>query len=94
MALVLISIIGYGSVTQLVTMNTLIQMNVPDSLRGRVFAVYLWALQGVAPIGSLIIGGSAQGWGVQISMLVSALFMLASIGGLHLANPQVRRATA
>lgn len=93
-ALVLIAIIGYGSVTQLVTMNTLIQMNVPDSLRGRVFAVYLWALQGVAPIGSLLVGASAQSWGVQVSMLASAVFMLVSIGGLHLANPQVRRATA
>lgn len=90
----LIAVIGYGSVTQLVMMNTLIQMNVPDALRGRVFAVYLWALQGVAPFGSLLIGASAQGWGVQTSMLISALVMLASVGGLHLANPQVRRASA
>ncbi|MBI5934227.1 MAG: MFS transporter [Chloroflexi bacterium] len=94
MALVLIAIIGYGSVTQLVMMNTIIQMGVPDALRGRVFAVYLWALQGVAPIGSLLIGGSAQGWGVQFSMLISALVMLALVGGLHLAYPQVRRASA
>jgi hypothetical protein len=63
-------------------------------LRGRVFAVYLWALQGVAPIGSLLIGASAQGWGVQFSMLISALIMLALVGGLHLANPEVRRASA
>lgn len=93
-ALGLIAIIGYGSVTQLVTMNTIIQVNVPDALRGRVFAVYLWALQGVAPIGSLLIGGIAQGWGVQFSMLISALIMLALVGGLHLANPAVRRASA
>ena len=94
MALILIAIIGYGSVTQLVMMNTIIQMGVPDALRGRVFAVYLWALQGVAPIGSLLIGGSAQNWGVQFSMLISALVMLALVGGLHLAYPQVRRASA
>jgi MFS family permease len=93
-ALILIAIIGYGSVTQLVMMNTIIQMGVPDALRGRVFAVYLWALQGVAPIGSLLIGGSAQNWGVQFSMLISALIMLALVGGLHLAYPQVRRASA
>jgi len=94
LALVLMIFIGYGSVTQLVTMNTIIQMRVPDELRGRVFAVYLWALQGVAPFGSLLIGGGAQGWGVQFSMLVSALIMLAIIGGLHIGNPEVRRATA
>jgi len=94
LALILMVLIGYGSVTQLVTMNTIIQMGVPDKLRGRVFAVYLWALQGVAPFGSLLIGGSAQGWGVPSAMLLGALVMLVSIGWLHLANPEVRRATA
>lgn len=94
LALLLMTLVGYGSVTQLVAMNTLIQMRVPDELRGRVFAVYLWALQGIAPFGSLLIGGSAQGWGVQASMLMGALVMLASIGGLHFANPEVRRAAA
>jgi MFS family permease len=94
LALVLMVLIGYGSVTQLVTMNTIIQMGVPDGLRGRVFAVYLWALQGVAPFGSLVVGGTAQGWGVSFSMLLGALVMLVTIGGLHLANPEVRRATA
>ena len=39
---------------QLVTMNMLIQLMVPNELRGRVFSIYLWALQGVAPFGSLL----------------------------------------
>lgn len=94
LALFLMVFIGYGSVTQLVTMNTLIQMRVPDELRGRVFAMYLWAIQGVAPFGSLLIGASAQGWGVPFSLMLGGLVMLASIGGLHLANPGVRRATS
>ncbi len=94
LALILMALIGYGSVMQLVTMNTIIQMGVPDELRGRVFAVYLWALQGVAPFGSLLIGVSAQEWGVSSSMLLGALVMLVSIVWLHLANPQVRHATA
>src|SRR5262249_15143182 len=55
-SLVLLVLIGWGTVTQLVAMNTLIQIKVPNGLRGRVFSVYLWALQGVAPFGSLLIG--------------------------------------
>jgi MFS family permease len=94
LALVLIVIIGYGSVSQLVTMNTIVQLHVPDELRGRVFSVYLWALQGVAPFGSLLIGFSAQNWSVPLSLLMGGLIMLASIGGLHFANPGVRQATA
>ncbi len=55
-ALTLLAFIGWGTVTQLVMMNTLVQTEVPDNLRGRVFSVYFWALQGVAPFGSIVIG--------------------------------------
>jgi hypothetical protein len=48
-SLLLLVFMGWGTVTQLVSMNTLIQVSVPNGLRGRVFSVYLWALQGVAP---------------------------------------------
>lgn len=91
LAFMLLMFIGYGSVTQLVTMNTIIQLQVPDGLRGRVFAVYLWALQGVAPFGSLVIGGIAQTWGVPLAALTSGVVVLVTVGGLHVLNAGVRR---
>jgi len=93
-SLLLLVLIGWGTVTQLVTMNTLIQVNVPNGLRGRVFSVYLWALQGVAPFGSLLIGWIAQNWGVPMAALTGGLVSLISIGGLHWISPGVRRAQA
>ena len=93
-SLILLLFIGWGTVTQLVSMNTLIQVSVPNELRGRVFSVYLWALQGVAPFGSLLIGWLAQNWGVPLAALTGGLVSLISIGALHLANPGVRRAKA
>jgi MFS family permease len=93
-SLVLLVLIGWGTVTQLVAMNTLIQVMVPDSLRGRVFSVYLWAQQGVAPFGSLLIGWFAQNWGVPLAALIGGFVSLVTIGGLHLLNPLVRRAQA
>jgi len=59
-----------------------------------VFSVYLWALQGVAPFGSLLIGWLAQNWGVPFAALIGGLVSFVSIGGLHLLNPRVRRAQA
>lgn len=94
LSLILLSFIGWGTVTQLVSMNTLIQVSVPNGLRGRVFSVYLWALQGVAPFGSLLIGWIAQNWGVPLAALTGGLVSLVTIGGLHLASPGVRRAQA
>jgi predicted MFS family arabinose efflux permease len=93
-SLVLLVLIGWGTVTQLVSMNTLIQISVPDGLRGRVFSVYLWALQGVAPFGSLLIGWMAQNWGVPFAAFTGGLISLVSIGGLHLISPSVRHAQA
>ena len=55
-AYILLTLIGWGTVTQLAIMNVLIQVQVPNGLRGRVFSTYLWAIQGVAPFGSLLIG--------------------------------------
>lgn len=91
---ILLLVMGWGTVTQLVTMNILIQLNVPNELRGRVFSIYLWALQGVAPFGSLLIGWVAQTWGVSISALIAGIISLITIGGLHLLNPSVRRTQA
>lgn len=92
LSLFLLVLIGWGTVTQLVTMNTLIQVQVPNGLRGRVFSAYLWAVQGVAPFGSLLIGWMAQVWGVPLAALAGGLVSLVAIGGLHLASPGVRRA--
>ena len=93
-SLLLLVFMGWGTVTQLVSMNTLIQVSVPNGLRGRVFSVYLWALQGVAPFGSLLIGWLAQNWVVPLAALTGGLVSLVSIGALHLISPGVRRAQA
>lgn len=93
LALPIILVLGWGTVTQLATMNTLIQLEVPDHLRGRVFSTYLWALQGIAPFGSLFIGWMAQTWDVPTTALVCGLLCLLVIGGTHLRNPSVRLMT-
>jgi drug/metabolite transporter superfamily protein YnfA len=79
MALFLLVFIGWGTVTQLVTMNTLIQTQVPDSLRGRVFSIYFWALQGVAPFGSVVIGWMAQTWSVPAATVVGGTICLIGV---------------
>lgn len=93
-SLILLVFVGWGTVTQLVSMNTLIQVAVPNGLRGRVFSVYLWSLQGVAPFGSLLIGWIAQTWGVPFAALTGGIVSLVSVGILHLISPSVRRAQA
>lgn len=90
-ALILIAFMGWGSVTQLATMNTLLQLQIPNKLRGRVFSIYVWALNGVAPLGSLLIGWMTQQWGLSTTATVCGLTCLITIGSIQVFRPSVRR---
>jgi MFS family permease len=94
MAVVLIAINGWATVAQLMMMNTLIQIDVPDVLRGRVYSVYLWAQQGVAPFGSLFIGWLAQAAGVPSAALVGGLICLVVVLAAHARWPLLRQKMA
>jgi predicted MFS family arabinose efflux permease len=83
----LVVMMGWGSVIQLATMNTLVQLQVPNGLRGRVFSIYLWALQGVAPLGSLLIGWMTQKWSLSITAMTCGLICLVIVGGIQLSRP-------
>jgi MFS family permease len=94
LAYILLILIGWGMVTQLSLMNVLIQLQVPNGLRGRVFSTYLWAIQGVAPFGSLLIGWWAQTWGVPRTLLACGIIILAILSGMHFSTPDIRKSQA
>ncbi|HEX2979643.1 MAG TPA: MFS transporter [Anaerolineaceae bacterium] len=93
-ALPIIVVIGWGTVTQLALTNTLIQLSVPDDLRGRVISTYLWAMQGVAPFGSLFLGWLAQTIGAPTAVLIGGGVTVLVVSLAHLLNPTVRRMVA
>jgi len=93
-AYTLLTLMGWGGVTQLATMNTLIQTQIPNELRGRVFSMYLWALQGIAPLGSLLIGWLTQTWSLPVTALVCGVTILFGIGGIQILYPGVRKSAA
>ncbi len=93
-ALPLMVIIGWGSVTQLAMTNTLVQLLVPNELRGRVISTYLWALQGVAPFGSLFVGALAQQFGAPVAVLFGGGVCLLAVVAIHLKTPTIRQIVA
>lgn len=72
----LMSLFGFGIILQFVTVNTLIQDQVPDEFRGRVMSLYTLAWFGFAPFGALALGFIAGLIGTANAM---ALFTL--VGG-------------
>jgi predicted MFS family arabinose efflux permease len=73
---VFIALAGAGLITFLSTSNTLIQLTVPDELRGRVMGVWGLVFGGALPVGSFLMGAVAQRFGVVVAMASGALICL------------------
>lgn len=70
-SMALMAVMGYSLITQLVISNTLIQIIVPDELRGRVMSTYTWALGGFYPLGSLLMGFLGDQIGAPTAAMIS-----------------------
>jgi MFS family permease len=90
----LLSVVGLAFVAQNATCNTLIQSIVPDSLRGRVMAVYMLMFFGTAPFGALQAGAVAQALGPAAGVAVGAGITLAFALVILFAAPFLRRVEA
>ncbi len=60
--------LGYTFMVQMASTNTLIQMMIPDALRGRVMSVYSMMFMGMAPIGALLGGTLAHRLGAPLTV--------------------------
>lgn len=79
-SMVLLAMVGWSTVAIGATSNTIIQLTVPDILRGRVMSVYTTVFAGATPIGSLLMGGLASTWGVTATMALGGLVTVAFTG--------------
>jgi MFS family permease len=73
--------LGFAGISFATTANSLLQLNVPDELRGRVMSLYMLLFAGSTPIGGLLIG-TISGWlGVSAALLICAGLCLLGVGG-------------
>jgi len=71
--------------------NGMLQQIVPDELRGRVMAAYVFVYVGFTPIGSLIAGAVAHAVNVQVAIGGGAAIMLAYSAWAFWKFPEMRR---
>ncbi len=72
-SVILLLPVGYTMMLQMACSNTLIQVMVPDALRGRVMAVYSMMFMGMAPIGALLGGALADHLGAQLTVAIGGV---------------------
>jgi MFS family permease len=90
LSVVLLLPVGYTMMLQMACSNTLIQVMVPDALRGRVMAVYSMMFMGMAPIGALLGGALAERLGAPITVGVGGLACLVGACWFALHLPKIR----
>ena len=71
--------------------NTLLQTNLLDEMRGRVLSLYTLTFFGLAPFGQLMIGWLAEVIGLSDSIVLSAVLCFAGALIVILKTPSVRR---
>jgi len=73
----LLAVAGWSMITQMATVNTLIQSEVPDELRGRVMSIYTTVFLGFIPVGNLMVGALASSIGAPHAVAAGAAVSLA-----------------
>ena len=66
----LFAVLGAATIVQFNTTNTLFQLIAPERLRGRVLSMHLWAIAGVSPIGTLLLGWVSRQASLQVAFWV------------------------
>ncbi len=89
-SVILLLPVGYTMMLQMACSNTLIQVMVPDALRGRVMAVYSMMFMGMAPIGALLGGAIADRLGAPITVGIGGVASIFGAGWFWMQLPKIR----
>lgn len=89
-ALVLIFIVGASTVLVYNLTNAFLQILVTDELRGRVLAFYTFTFFGLMPLGSLLIGNTADWLGETFAIILFAVVLLICSLYIYLRVPKIR----
>jgi len=90
MAVVLLAVAGWADVVSAVMRNTIIQLSVPDELRGRLSALHIANVTGGPRLGDVESGVVAQATNVRVSAWSGGLACIVGVGFVARAYPALR----
>jgi MFS family permease len=77
LAVLLLGLMGLAMILTNVSVNTLLQTEAPDAMRGRVMGFYSFVVLGMAPFGALQMGWLADHLGIRVAFAVGGAVCLA-----------------
>jgi len=90
-AMVLLALAGAADVVSAVSRNSILQISVPDRLRGRLSAVHIAVVTGGPRLGDAEAGAAAALLGPQASVVTGGLACMAGVGVIARLMPELGR---
>jgi MFS family permease len=92
LALLLMVLVGGGTILAAASANTILQTIVDDRLRGRLASFYTLAFLGVAPLGNLAAGALAGAFGAPFTFALNGVLAMLAAAWYWRALPTIREA--
>jgi MFS family permease len=89
-AAVFLYVVGFATMIQFGSTNTLIQMMSPDRLRGRAISAYSMMNNGMTPIGSMAAGFVAERIGVRMTIAAGGVICLIAVAAYASKLSEIR----
>jgi len=89
-SLIALVFLGWSSVTAISLINTLLQVLVPDGLRGRTMSAFMFTFAGVMPFGNLIAGYLANWKGASFAIFISGIICTVFFAAINIIYPQIK----
>jgi MFS family permease len=82
---------GFCAISFFVTINTSIQLTIPNEFRGRVLSIYTWSIIGLNPFGALLLAFLAEEIGNPDALAIYGGLLWLVCAAVLVKFPQVRR---
>lgn len=93
-AIVFLVGLGFFMITYMTNANTIIQLIVPNELRGRVMSIWTLVSFGLTPVGSLLAGAIAQHWGAPVALGIGGVICAVASVAVFLTSSALRHLPA
>jgi MFS family permease len=90
-SLIMMTLIGFGLMALIVSLNTLLQTTVDDDKRGRIMSLYSMSFIGLAPFGSLLAGTAAHSIGTPLTVRLCGVLCLLAAALFSRKLPQISK---
>jgi MFS family permease len=91
LSLVCLGAAGFAMVGFASVINSLVQTNAPNEIRGRAMSLFIFAFGGVMPLGNLLAGALAHAYGASAAMVALGLALGGFVAFVRLGHPEILR---